>query len=872
MHKQFHSGLIAAGLAALLCGPHFAAAQGVLEEIVVTAQKREQGLQDVGIAITAFTGEQMRSLGIEESFDIAAFSPGVHISGNLAGQNTQFSIRGATQNDFNDVIEAPTAVYLDEGYFAIAQAQTFAVFDIDHAEILKGPQGTLYGRNATGGLVNYISNKPHFDGPEGYLDMTYGVFDSPANANHFRLEGAYGAPLTETVAGRVAVMYNWHEGYLKNTYPEPAGTDIGGSPGVGAGADMGDDDTLAFRGSLLFEPQDRLSLSLSGNYARTNVATGPYQSKPTIGIYNEHGELINVIDTPAGETRRSICAAGEGKMCAALVDTGDPMQPMTVMIPDGGDFGSDQNDNGLQDDFADSMGRPGTGGFASDGATPVGDGMIDIGRIGAGGDFFGYLDPDGEDFTTSGDFAFEDSGNTETWGINGRLEYDLFDFMDLTLVSDYKQYEKLLFIDVDSAPVNQLANYAAVDASSFTQEIRLSGESDRSNWVLGLYYLNIDSESDNGLKISRGNVSYTAQDDMMTEVTNQGVAGGAADVGTDAELQTDSYSVFGQYEFAVTDQITLIAGGRLIKEEKEFAMDAGLYFGSANPRAIHIGDKTPVVQGASFSGDSSDTLWAGKAQVDYQATDDLLLYFGVNRGVKAGSFNTPLLGSYAALLFNGNGNDDIPYKEEILLSYEGGFKATLHDGRTRLNGSFFYYDYSDYQAFLFTGVGGVIINADAETYGLELDLQTTPFEGFDLLAGLSWFDATVKDVPNSIGSDILLDVDPTYAPEFQFTLMARYEWPAFNGLLSVNGDLSYSDEYFYNLRNYDADKFDSYTMINLGIGWRSENGHWRTGVNINNVTDARAGIQGFDIATACGCNEISFRAPRWVGFNIRYDM
>ena len=120
-----------------------ALAQSVLEEVVVTAQKREQGLQDVGIAITAFTGEQMNVLGIEESFDIAAFSPGVHISGNLAGQNTQFSIRGATQNDFNDVIEAPTAVYLDEGYIAIAQAQTFAVFDIDRAEILKGPQGTF---------------------------------------------------------------------------------------------------------------------------------------------------------------------------------------------------------------------------------------------------------------------------------------------------------------------------------------------------------------------------------------------------------------------------------------------------------------------------------------------------------------------------------------------------------------------------------------------------------------------------------------------------------------------------------------------------------------------------------------------------------
>jgi len=106
------------------------AAQGVLEEIIVTAQKREQNIQDVGIAINAFTGDQMRDLGIERSFDIASMSPGVHISGNLAGQNTQFSIRGVTQNDFNDIIEAPNAVYLDEGYFAVAQAQTFATFDI----------------------------------------------------------------------------------------------------------------------------------------------------------------------------------------------------------------------------------------------------------------------------------------------------------------------------------------------------------------------------------------------------------------------------------------------------------------------------------------------------------------------------------------------------------------------------------------------------------------------------------------------------------------------------------------------------------------------------------------------------------------------
>ena len=113
-----------------------AVSQSILEEVIVTAQKREQNIQDVPIAISAYTGEQMKAMGVSESFDIAAFTPGVHISGNLAGQNTQFSIRGVTQNDFADIIEAPNAVYLDEGYIAIAQGQTFGVFDIQRVEIM----------------------------------------------------------------------------------------------------------------------------------------------------------------------------------------------------------------------------------------------------------------------------------------------------------------------------------------------------------------------------------------------------------------------------------------------------------------------------------------------------------------------------------------------------------------------------------------------------------------------------------------------------------------------------------------------------------------------------------------------------------------
>ena len=822
-HKQFSNNLksttamIAAGTSfAALAMTGMAMAQeqeettrrgGILEEVVVVAQKREQSVQDVGIAITTYTGDQVRKLGVEKSFDIAAFTPGVHISGNLAGQNTQFTIRGVTQNDFNDIVEAPNAAYLDEGYLAVAQAQTFAVFDIDRVEILKGPQGTLFGRNATGGLVHYISRKPAFDGIDGYVDVTYGIFDSPTSANQVRVLGALGGPLSDKVAARAAFSYNWHEPYMKNLYPLDA---VGGSPGEGAGADLGDDDTLAGRFTLLYDNHDDVQVTISFNGARSRLNTGPFQSKPTIGVFDENGELINVIDAAPDETRASIAA-------------------------DGSDFGSDLDNDGVfgQNDPDDA--------FLTQ-------------RFAPGGDFFGFLDPDGEDFNFSGDFAFRNQNSVDTWGVNGRVEWDVSDTATITWITDYKDYEKLLFIDVDSAPVNQSANYAAIDATSFTQEFRISGSTDKIRYVAGLFYLNIDAESDNGLKFPVGSV----------------VPGAPFDLGSDARLKTDSFSAFSQIEYDFAPKWTFILGGRLIQEEKDYEFSQNIYF-TQSSREIHQGTPVPIgpVFGPNgpeaFVDKTSNTLWAGKAQLEFRPNDDLLLYAGFSRGVKAGSFNAQLAGGLPVP------TSAIPYDEEILYSYEAGFKASLGN-YTRLNGSAFYYDYNGYQAFLFTGVGGVVINADAENYGGELELQTSPLDGLDLALGVSWFDATVKNVPLRVDGPIARDVDPTYAPEFQFNGLARYEWAALNGRVSVAGDFAYSGSYFYNLRNFDADQFGSYLMLNARIGWASEDDSWEVSAQVKNITDERAGIQGFDLATLCGCNEISFQPPRWFGLSIRHNL
>ena len=834
MRRPLVSAVTAASL--MLCG--VAHAQSMLEEVVVTAQKREQNLQDVGIAVTAFNGDQLRAFNVRESFDVAAYTPGVHISGNLAGQNVQFTIRGVTQNDFNDIIESPNAVYLDEGYIAIAQAQTFAVLDIERVEILKGPQGTLFGRNATGGVVSYFSTKPSFEESDGYIDARYTMFDVPNDADGYTVEAAWGGPLSDKVALRVAARYNEQDPYLENRYPEGAPDfDVFGlpffkigSPGEGAGADLGDDESVNARVTLAFRPSDDTEISVSANYADTEVATGPYQSKSTIAIGEsvfdsffgfDRTEVYNVIDTPADETRLSILTLNG-------VDTG---------LDAGGDA------------LVDSPFGPGN--CAAIGLCA---------RLAPGGDFFGYQDADGDDFTFSSDFAFADQGSTETSGLNVRIEHALTDSIDLVSVTDYKEYEKRLFIDVDAAPVNQLANYGALDADSFTQELRLSGSSDSINWVAGLYYLNINTDSYNGLKAPPQSIF--------------GTIAFPADVATIAALETTSYSAFGQIEWQLNEYWSLTTGLRLMQEEKEFDIDIGIGPSAGNGTVTtDPGNFIPNVSGAgdpfAYDDDSSDTLWAGKVQLDYRPNDDLLLYAGISRGIKAGSFNAPLLGAY----LGSGANAGLPYDEEILTAYEAGFKATFADGMTRVNGSVYYYDYEDYQAFLFVGVGGVSLNKDAETYGAELEIQTSPMDGLDLILSGSYVDAQIDDLPLRSGSPLpSIDVQPTYTPEFQGFAMARYGWDAMGGRMSIQADVSYSDEFYYNLRNFDADKFDSYTMWNALLMWESqEEAGWSASLAWRNLTDERAGVQGFDLATLCGCNEVSYRAPEHFVFGLRKE-
>ena len=155
---------VALGIAVLSL-PHWATAETsgspMMEEIIVTAQKREERLQETPVSVTAFTGDAIEALGFRQSVDITAQTPNFSVGypNGDTGVPAPF-IRGVGLNDFGVLNQGPIAAYMDETYISSNAAQIFQLLDVERVEVLRGPQGTLYGRNATGGAVNFVSRKP----------------------------------------------------------------------------------------------------------------------------------------------------------------------------------------------------------------------------------------------------------------------------------------------------------------------------------------------------------------------------------------------------------------------------------------------------------------------------------------------------------------------------------------------------------------------------------------------------------------------------------------------------------------------------------------------------------------------------------------
>lgn len=257
-------------------------AQSMLEEVVVTAQKREQNLQDVGISVAAFTNQQMKALGWSSSENVAAQIPGLTTSKTAGGAISQFNIRGVGQADFQNHHEAPNAVYQDDVYVAAPGASGMPMFDLARVEVLRGPQGTLFGRNATGGLVHFVSSKPSHD-TEATVILDVGEYSL------FRTQGMINGSLNDNVAGRLALYQTNADGYIDNAI----------------GDDLREENMFAGRGQLLISAGKDTEILLRAEGFSEDVDAGIYQPLPSFtdsnGVNQFVGPQENIYGVAGGD-------------------------------------------------------------------------------------------------------------------------------------------------------------------------------------------------------------------------------------------------------------------------------------------------------------------------------------------------------------------------------------------------------------------------------------------------------------------------------------------------------------------------------------------------------------------------------------------
>ena len=699
-------------------------AQGILEEIIVTAQKREQSIQDVSVSITAIDGEQVKALGIEETLEMTRFIPNVQYQ-NL-GAVDNIAIRGIGVGNTSDATEAPVGFYVDEVYKSTNAGQAIQLYDLERVEVLRGPQGTLFGRNTTGGLIHAITRKPSDE-------RTFDLSAQGGSYSQKIFEMAVGGPISDSVRARLSTKWNEDKGWQKNQLN---------------GERFAETDSIAVRGQLEFDLSEGATLLLKASYMDLNN-----------GIF----------------------------------------LPVVFNI------------------FPDLFG-PGTG--------PA-----------------GFSNPEGEaglqnrDQTYS-DFPASTPDDTEITDLSATLNWDLSDTLSLTSITAHSQ-TKRDFVEEAIGPTSNtllallgigmgVPTLRQLDAKQFSQEIRLSGGTERSSWVLGAFYF--DDDKDDGL-------SHTTP--AAFETLNI------------YRLQTESWSFFGQNDFALTDRLFLVTGIRYTEDDLHLDLSG---FATTNPNPLDV---------TQDLGTESVT-W--KVGLDFFATEDILYYGNVSTGYKSGGFNM------TGVTLN---EDTAPVGEEEVLTVELGWKTTLAGGKVRFNGAIFYSDYSDIQGIGFTQLPSGLLASqlisfgDADIKGAELELTLAPTDSFNLWLTAGWLDTKLKtgdpDNPQN-GSPL------SNAPELTLGATGTYYvYVGKNGTVSAQIAANWSDDILFNRGGTrGASVQEAFTLVDARLTWASEDLKYSLSIFGENLTDENYNVFGFNIE-GFGQGVVPAKGRTW-GFKFAYSL
>ena len=728
----------------------------VSTDIVVTAQRASQRLQDVPIAVSAFSAESLEAQQIENTSDLQLTLPNVVFSkGNFTGAS--FTIRGIGDLCVGVSCDSATAIHLNDQPLYGTRIFETEFFDLQQVEVLRGPQGTLFGRNATSGVINFRTARPDLSGFGASGELEYGNFES------IKFRGMVNMPLTDTIGVRVAGVYLNRDGFTRNLFN---------------GENLDGRDLYGIRGSIRWEPSDSTSLDLMGYYfhERDNRlriqkqrcqrdATGVLgclNNRRDAGVTNTNSTFVGVLTSREFLSIRGIPAFfGLGSLYGtdALAGAVSPDDVRTVNTDSPSNYFAEEIigqahlehefDNGISlslsgtyqevrvdssQDYNLSVQNRATFAGPASATAPFGTGLNALAAAAAGqipGLPAAYFSPIASALIPNGPggtlctSAAEFSG-TGAYGGNRVCANTPVDFDR----SNQDQYSW---------------NVEAIVSSDFDGPF---------NFLLGGIYSDFRLDENSYFVNSFGIDYLTGILGTFTALGNQ-VNGVAAPLtpsylgtpffrnNTD-RLDVTSYGIFGEAYYSFSDELKLTLGLRYNNDEKSISARSTLA-SFLVPFSLR-GDvfSSPFV--GSFDADPGRTLnqptadrevafdeWTGRAVLDWQITPDNLLYASYSRGYKSGGINPPLQPIFAV---------QEGFAPEIVNAFEIGSKNQF--GALTLNVTGFYYQYQGLQLSRIVARTSVNDNVDANIWGLEVEGVVRPTRELTVNFGFSYLNTEVS--------------------------------------------------------------------------------------------------------------------------------
>jgi len=721
--------MLAAPVVILPSVPAFAQS-GQLEEVIVTSTYREESLQDIPIAVTALSGDLMAREDIVDLTGISLNTPNFSFTEFAPGQTIPV-MRGIGSADDGAGLDNSIAIFLDGVYIGRGAGNNFEMFDLERVEVVRGPQGTLFGRNAIGGAVVIKTKKPT-DEFEGKVALTAG------NYGIFRAQGYVSGPLGDNLSGKLVASTRQHDGFVDNAV---------------LGTELQDEDNMSFRGQLLWTGENSEWL-LSADYSEDDRA--------------------DMGRTP-------------------IVDNA-PLQLIMEMngVPGG------------------ARGTPRTN------ASP----------------YDGYSERELGGISLTGTFEFDSGSLTSITAAR-------------TVDTSWQMTSIGAGVGGLGLPFDEVVDDINESVDTFSQEFRWTSNIDGPlSYTAGVYYFMEDTDR---VEVFRTTVAGQYNDPNLpfrvTDVGSQDILGN--DYARTAN-ETTSIAVFASLDYEMTDRLTLTAGLRYTRDEKDYtatSVNCGMVAGMDPSLDGTQFENWPGCGGVGASGlriiaetfeVTPEDSWSDvspKLSAQYALNDTTMVYASWSKGFKSGGF----AGSQGVEAVAAD-----PVDQETAYNYEVGIKSDVTDS-LRINATAFYMDYEDLQVVRFGPVPGSEFGTFVTT-----NLGSADIQGFELES--TWFitDALRLDgfvaYLDSEGNDLIINGGDYSgqqllgAPELSYNIRASYDQSFAFGGISASVTLSHEDE---SRRDYvdDRIKVDERDLVDARLAWTSTSGAIEVALWGKNLTE-----------------------------------